>query len=131
VSDSAVTVAQAILSYSNIRAVPPSTEGLLDTLGAEIGTTPLASHCRQTSREDSVAAWGGGAIRPRTMPRTARDDIPRSLASIRTVALTQYPASRRGVTRITSDFGRSIRRLDDCVAHILVPGRTLEVSAGE
>jgi integrase len=42
VSDSAVTVAQAILSYRNIRAVPASTEGLLDTLGAEIGTTPLA-----------------------------------------------------------------------------------------
>jgi hypothetical protein len=42
VPDSAVTVAQAILSYSNIRAVPANTEGLLDTLGAEIGTTPLA-----------------------------------------------------------------------------------------
>jgi hypothetical protein len=42
VSDSAVTVAQAILSYRNIRAVPASTEGLLDTLSAEIGTTPLA-----------------------------------------------------------------------------------------
>jgi hypothetical protein len=41
-SDSAVTVAQAILSYRNIRAVPASTDGLLDTLGAEIGTTPLA-----------------------------------------------------------------------------------------
>jgi hypothetical protein len=42
VSDSAVTVAQAILRHSNIRAVPASTEGLLDSLGAEIGTTPLA-----------------------------------------------------------------------------------------
>jgi integrase len=37
-----VTVAQAILKCRNIRAVPASTEGLLDTLSSEIGAKALA-----------------------------------------------------------------------------------------
>jgi hypothetical protein len=69
VSDSAVTVAQAILSYRNIRAVPASTEGLLDTLGAEIDTTPLAD-----INYDWTEQWISGSARSsvRSTSRPAR-----------------------------------------------------------
>jgi hypothetical protein len=68
VSDSAVTVAQAILSYRNIRAVPASTEGLLDTLGAEIGTTLLADISRHFKASSPLTLFSprcdGGPLRP-------------------------------------------------------------------
>ncbi len=37
-----VTISQAIVAYRGIRAVPPSTQLLLDTLMNDIGTRPLA-----------------------------------------------------------------------------------------
>lgn len=47
-----VTVAQAILAYRNIRAVPASTQGILDTLCDEIGRQALAQ-----IDYDWVEAW--------------------------------------------------------------------------
>jgi hypothetical protein len=37
-----VTISQAIVAYRGIRAVPPSTQLLLDTLMNDVGTRPMA-----------------------------------------------------------------------------------------